>query len=122
MEPTTRNERCAAEALVGALGRLLAVLAVTSAGDIEWLRPLAVLSAEIEHGVLRRPTIDVLWLADACHELTVLLAGCPRAASEFALRYPEARRSSPAVATLHERTLAVCCDVTRRHTGAGLAR
>jgi len=116
MERTTSVERRAAEVLVGTLNDMLARLAEdTSGGDVSWLRPLAVLSAEIEYSALRSTSVDSIGLADECRELSYLLACCRRADAEFASRYPFARRASPAVAALHDRALAACRTVAARH-------
>ena len=54
-------ERSAAEALVGTLEQMLAALAgTTDDGDVGWLRPLAVLSAEIEYSAVRRDRKSVV--------------------------------------------------------------
>jgi hypothetical protein len=122
MERTTSAERRVAEALVRALEGMLAALATASDGDNAWLRPLAVLSAEIEYSSLRGPTVDAASLADQCMELTALLGGSAQAASEFATRYTKARRVSPEIETLHDRAITACdClrDLPPRH-GPGL--
>jgi hypothetical protein len=78
-------ERRAAEQLVGALREMLTELAAaTDDGDVGWLRPLAVLTAEIEYSALRRPTVDSNNLADECRELSELLAGFVRSARSSA--------------------------------------
>jgi hypothetical protein len=100
--------------LVAHLEGMLAALAETAADrDVDWLRPLALLSAEIEYSALRRTDIDAAGLADECRELSDLLACSPRAAIPFVARYPEARRQLPGVADMHERALAAC-DALRR--------
>jgi hypothetical protein len=100
--------------LVAHLEGMLAALAETAADrDVDWLRPLALLSAEIEYSALRRTDIDAAGLADECRELSDLLACSPRAAIPFVARYPEARRQLPGVAVMHERALAAC-DALRR--------
>jgi len=113
MDRTSTEGRRATEELVGALEQMLAELAgVTTGGDVGWVRPLAVLSAEIEYGALRRPQVDSIGLAVVCCELIDLLATPPGAGSEFASRYAVAYRTSPAIAALHERVLAVCRTIT----------
>jgi hypothetical protein len=113
MEPNVSVKRGAAEALVGALEQMLSELAgATDDGDVGWLRPLAVLSAEIEYSTVRSPRLDLINLADACRELSDLLTSAPRADPEFASRYRIARRASATVALLHDRTLAACHALT----------
>jgi hypothetical protein len=120
MERTPGVERAAAEALVGALELLIAELARASNGsDIGWLRPLAVLRAEIEYSVLRGPQIDSITLADECRELSDLLEGSATNRSEFVLRYAIAYRASTAIATLHDRVLAACRRAAKRDALAG---
>jgi hypothetical protein len=93
---------------------LLAALAQTEAEtDVGWLRPLALLSAEIEYGALRRTDIDAASLADACRELSDLLTCSPLASVRFVARYPAARGRWPSIAALHERAVAAC-DALRR--------
>jgi hypothetical protein len=114
METTTGSERRAAEALVGALEQMLAELAgATGDGDVAWIRPLAVLSAEIEYSAVRSPEFDSINLADECRELRDLLAGSPLDGGEFASRYAIAHRASPAIAALHDRALAACRKLAR---------
>jgi len=114
MEGTTGCERCAAEALVGALELLLAELVSSLGdGDVAWIRPLAVLSAEIEYSAVRSPGVDSINLADECRELSHLLAGSP-GDGEFASRYVIAHRASPAIAALHERALTTCRTLVTR--------
>jgi hypothetical protein len=108
------ERRSAAAVLVAHLEGMLAALAETAADrDVDWLRPLALLSAEIEYSALRRTDIDAAGLAEECRELRDLLACSPRAAIPFVARYPEARRQWPGVAVMHERALAAC-DAVRR--------
>jgi hypothetical protein len=106
------ERRRAAAALVAELEGLLAALMHTEA-EPGWLRPIAVLSAEIEYTVLRRTDIDAVSLAETCRELSDLLACSPRAAVRFAARYPVARGRSPSIAALHERAVAACDALTR---------
>jgi hypothetical protein len=114
MKDVTAERRRAAAALVGDLEGLLAALAQTEAEtDIGWLRPLALLSAEIEYSALRRTDIDAASLAEACRELSDLLACSPRASVRFVARYAAARGRSPSIAALHERAVAAC-DALRR--------
>src|SRR5579863_2615513 len=102
-------ERRAAEVLVGALEQMLAELACsTGDGDIAWIRPLAVLGAEIEYSAVRSPKVDSINLADECRQLSDLLAGSPRDGGEFATRYAIAHRASPVIAALHDKALATC--------------
>ena len=102
---STERRRAAAQ-LLDVLEEMLAGLAKgTAARDVEWLRPLAVLSAEIEYSALRRDGAD---LAQECRELSDLLAGAPSGKEPFAAHYPVARRESPAVAARHARALAAC--------------
>jgi len=85
------ERRSAAAVLVAHLEGMLAALAETAADrDVDWLRPLALLSAEIEYSALRRTDIDAAGLAEECRELRDLLACSPRAAIPFVARYPEA--------------------------------
>ncbi len=115
MDRPTNSEQCAAEALVGALEQMLAELATTTArGDVGWVRPLAVLSAEIEYGALRSPRVDSVGLAQVCCELVDLLVGSPRAGTDFAARYADAHRVSPPIAALHDRVLDVCRAIMGR--------
>jgi hypothetical protein len=115
MERTMSVERRAAEALVAALEQMLAEIAsATFGGDVGWLRPLAVLSAEIEYSALRGHRVDSINLADECREVGDLLAGSS-GAGEFATRYAVAYRASPAIAALRDRALAACRSVTSRH-------
>jgi hypothetical protein len=110
---TTTVEKRAAEALVGALEQMLAELGgVTVGGDVGWVRPLAVLSAEIEYIALRSSRVDSIGLVHVCRELVDLLAGPPDAGGEFASRYVAAQRASPPIAALHDRVLAACRTVT----------
>ena len=116
MEGTTGCERCAAEALVGALEQMLTELAgSTGDSDLAWIRPLALLSAEIEYSAVRSREVDSVNLADECRELRDLLAGSPGHGGEFASRYAIAHRESAAIAALHDRALAVCRTVATRH-------
>jgi hypothetical protein len=115
MDRTTKVERSAAGVLVGALEEMLAELAgCASEGDLAWLRPLAVLSAEIEYSALRGATVDSTNLADECREVTALLTGRASEA-EFAARYPAALMISPAITALQDRALAACRLVASRH-------
>lgn len=112
--PTPKRQRRAAVALVSALEQMLAALQdATVDGDLGWLRPLAVLSAEIEYSVLRRQTVDAAGFADECREVSELLSGSARADEEFMTRYTRARRGSTAVAKLHARALAACRALSR---------
>jgi hypothetical protein len=109
MGDTSNQERRAAAALVAALEDMLVQLQdATPDGDLGWLRPLAVLTAEIEYSALRRTTVDVANLAEECREVSDLLACSPRVDVQFASRYPLARRASPTVADLHKQALAAC--------------
>ena len=104
MDRTTSLEQRADEALVGTLEQMLAELAgLTVDGDLGWVRPLAVLSAEIEYSALRSSRVDSIGLAHACRELLDLLVGSPGAGGEFASRYAAAHQASPAIAALHDR-------------------
>jgi hypothetical protein len=108
MERTANVERGPAGLLVGTLEEMLAELAgAASNGDVGWLRPLAVLSVEIEYSALRCATVDSTNLADECRELSALLTD-GAGELEFATRYPLALRMSPAVAALQDRVLAAC--------------
>jgi hypothetical protein len=116
MEGTTGCERRAAEALVGALEQMLAELArSTGDGDVAWIRPLAVLGAEIEYSAVRSPEVDSINLADECRQLSELLAGSRGDDGEFAAKYAIAHRASPAIAALHEKALATCRTVAMCH-------
>jgi hypothetical protein len=109
MGSTSNQERRAAAALVAALeGMLVELQDATPDGDVDWLRPLAVLTAEIEYSALRTTTVDAANLAKECLEVIDLLACSPRVDAQFASRYPLARRASLAVADLHEQALAAC--------------
>jgi hypothetical protein len=116
MEPTASAEQRTAAVLVGALEEMLSRLAAGAKSDREvgWLRPLAVLGAEIEYTALRRPTVDSTGLADECRELSALLACQSDSNAEFAKHYPLARRASPAVAALHDRIRSACEAVAAR--------
>jgi hypothetical protein len=117
MEGTTGCERRAAEALVGALEQMLAELACSMGdSDVAWIRPLSVLSAEIEYSAVRRQGVDSINLADECRELSDLLAGSPGDGGEFASRYAIAHGASPAIAALHDRVLATCRTLAARHS------
>jgi hypothetical protein len=106
---TSSQERRAAAALVAALEDILAQLQdATPDGDHGWLKPLAVVTAEIEYSALRGTTIDGANLAEECREVSDLLACSPRVDVQFASRYSLARRASPAVADLQRRALAAC--------------
>jgi len=114
MRDVAAERRRAAAAVVADLEVLLAALAQTEAEtDGGWLRPLALLSAEIEYSALRRTDIDAESLAEACRELSDLLACSPRASVRFVARYPIARGRSPSIAALHDRAVAAC-DALRR--------
>jgi hypothetical protein len=114
MEDVTAERRSAAAALVADLELLLAALVQTGAEtDVGWLRPLALLSAEIEYSALRRTDLDAASLAEACRELADLLACSPRASVRFAARYPVARGRSPSLAALHERAVGACDALSR---------
>jgi hypothetical protein len=123
MDRTTNAERRAAEVLVGTLEEMLTELAATTGdGDVAWLRPLAVLSAEIEYSGVRSPQADAINLALGCRELSHLLVGSPGDGGEFASAYATARRASPAIAALHDRALAACRTLMARHAPAGWTR
>jgi hypothetical protein len=119
MDGSVGIERSAAEALVGTLEEMLAELAGTADGDTSWLRPLAVLSAEIEYSALRSPRVDASGVRDQCCELYHLLASPRSGDGEFASRYARARVASSAIGILHERALAACRAVA---AGAGTAQ
>jgi hypothetical protein len=111
---TPSRERSRAAALVAALEEMLVALKdATVDGDVGWVRPLAVLSAEIEYSALRRSTVDATSLSEECREVRALLAGPSRADADFASRYARARHTSPAVAKWHDRALAACRDLSR---------
>jgi hypothetical protein len=129
MERTTSVEGHAANMLVGALEEMLAELAGNADGsDIGWLRPLAVLSAEIEYNAPRSSEVDSVNLADECRELSNLLGGLQRAVPRlddhdalpdlpepsFVSRYTLAR-DSLAMATLHDHALAACRAISACH-------
>jgi hypothetical protein len=113
MEPTNET-RGAAENMVEILERLLAALAAGT-DDVDWLRCLAVLSAEIEYSGVRGPTVDAVNLAEECREIEALLTNDPpvAAGTVFATRYPRARQESPWVESLHHRALAAARDVAQ---------
>jgi hypothetical protein len=116
MERTTSVERRTAEALVGTLEQMLAELVDAARdGDVGWLRPLAVLSAEIEYSAVRSAEVDSINLTDECRELSDLLGSFSRADAEFASRYTEARGASPGIAALHDRALSACRIVAAWH-------
>jgi hypothetical protein len=112
MRCVTTERRRAAAALVAELEGLLAALVHTEA-ETGWLRPVALLSAEIEYSALRRTEIDTASLAEACRELRDLLTCSPCAAVRFVIRYPVARGRSPSIAALHERAVAACDALCR---------
>jgi hypothetical protein len=107
MDGSVGVDRSAAEVLVGALEAMLAELTATADGDNGWLRPLAILSAEIEYGALRSPRVDPSNVIDACCELHHLLLSC-RDEGEFASRYARAVNARSVIGTLHERALVAC--------------
>ncbi|MGA3121032.1 MAG: hypothetical protein ABSF69_09715 [Polyangiaceae bacterium] len=110
MKRTSSPERSVAAALVTDLEEMLMELKdALPDGDAGWLRPMAVLSAEIEYSALRGETVDAANLTDELRELSELLSGSARPADRtFTARYRLARRTSPEVARLHERVLAAC--------------
>jgi len=109
MDRATNAERSAARALVGALEAVLAELAAATVdGDVDWLRPLALLSAEIEYSALRGRTLDAANLANECREVTELLTSSTVVDGGFASRYRTACRTSSAIAALHDRALTAC--------------
>jgi hypothetical protein len=102
--------------LIGTLEQMLGLLVgATRDGDVGWLRPLAVVSAEIEYSALHSDRVDSITVADECHELSDLLGGSRGVLDEFALRYRAACGASPALAALHDRALAACRALATRH-------
>lgn len=122
MGRTPSAERQLAETLVGTLEQMLAELAqathATEGDDVAWLRPLAVLSVEIEYSAVRTSEVDSLGLAGACRDLDELLAGFSGDGGEFAARYARAHRAFPAVAMLHARAVAACQEVATSRRGS----
>src|SRR5580692_407685 len=106
MDSSVGIERRAAETLVGALEEMLAELTATADGDTSWLRPLAILSAEIEYSALRSQRVDPSCVIDACCELHHLVSPCDD--GEFASRYARVRAACSVVGALHERALSAC--------------
>ena len=114
MAARPNRERQAATVLVAALDEMLDALAnATTDRNTDWLRPLAVLSAEIEYTALRGANVDPVNLADECRDVRNLLADSPGAECPFTRRYRQLRRESPKVARLHGRAIAAC-DVLAR--------
>jgi hypothetical protein len=93
--------------LVGILDSLAATFsdARTATGH-EWLRSLAVMAAEIEHGLLHRSEAGVGVLLQECQELAELLGRAPLALSQG----PSVLgRDTPSpVDALRDRALATC--------------
>lgn len=96
----------------GVLGSLLDALSSeedadpSGRTDVAWLRPLAILFAELEHSArYRRENADAA--LEVCRELAQFMSGvgCPRG---FALRYDGVRGRNPMVAMLHLRVLRSC--------------
>lgn len=96
----------------GVVGSLLDALFAEESGDqsersdVAWLRPLAILFAELEHSArYRRDNADAALAV--CRELAQFMSGvgCPRG---FALRYDGVRGRSPTIAMLHLRVLRSC--------------
>jgi hypothetical protein len=97
-----------AETLVGTLGELLRALAEAAEdGSLAWLRPLAVLTAELEFSSLRKSTVASAAIADECRELAGLLSGSSGMDAEFAARCASLTRASDRVADLHESALSM---------------
>ena len=107
MDGSVGIDRSAAEVLVGALEAMLAELTAAADGDNGWLRPLAILSAEIEYSALRSHRVDPSSVIDACCELHHLLLSC-RDEGEFASRYARALTARSMIGILHERALVAC--------------
>src|SRR5580692_5551521 len=63
--------------------------------DVGWLRPLAMVSVELEHAIRRRSALRAVTVAARCDELTRLLATSPTTGSDFAVRYAWERAQSP---------------------------
>jgi hypothetical protein len=82
--------------------------------DVGWLRPLAIVSVELEHAIRRRSALHAVTVAARCDELTRLLAASPTKGSDFAARYAWERAQSPSLAILHSRVIAGCAHVTSR--------
>jgi hypothetical protein len=94
------------ETLLETLADLLRELgAAAENGEVGWLRPLAVLTAEIEFSLLRPSKLAAASVADECRELTGLLNGSSGSHAEFGARYASLRRASSRLAELHERAL-----------------
>jgi hypothetical protein len=97
-----------AEALIGTLAELLRELAgAAEEWGLSWLRPLAVLAAEIEFSSLRQSKLASTVIADECRELAGLLGGSSGIDAEFAARYASLTQASGRVAHLHERALSI---------------
>ena len=82
--------------------------------DVGWLRPLAMVSVELEHAIRRRSALRAVTVAARCDELTRLLATSPTTGSDFAVRYAWERAQSPSLAILHSRVMVGCAQVTSR--------
>jgi two-component system phosphate regulon sensor histidine kinase PhoR len=102
--PASEGRRTAVE-LVALLDDMVEALKVATR-QVGWVRPLAAIHAEIEHGVLPRSYVDGMMLAPSCREVLALVGGSRSA--EFSERYASARSASPGVQALHERTLRLC--------------
>jgi hypothetical protein len=112
--PMTRGMGCArldeldAETLVGTLGELLRELAgAADKGSLAWLRPLAVLAAELEFSSLHKSKLASATIADECRELAGLLSGSSGMDAEFAARCASLTQASGRVADLHESALSM---------------
>jgi hypothetical protein len=77
-------------------------------GDLGWLNPLLVLSAEIEFTSVRATRPDDVALVDRCRELGDLLSAASEGEREFAEGYARAREASLHLRELHRRILMAC--------------
>jgi hypothetical protein len=77
-------------------------------GDLAWLRPLLVVSAEIEFTLTRSLRLDLVVLAEESRDLRDLLARPSAERGDFAERYAAARAESQDLRTVHELLLAAC--------------
>jgi hypothetical protein len=111
--------RAAALELAGTLNELLDALARASQGDVAWLRPLAVASAEVEFSVRDPYYPQGETIVAACREAFELLTATPDTHPEFVGRYAWERGASVAIALLHKRAIAACRDLSLRLAWSG---
>jgi membrane-associated phospholipid phosphatase len=109
------------EALASLVDGLTRALEGAAAGrDRAWLRPLLVLSAEIEFTLTRAPLNRVV-LADESRDLRELLTRPSAERGDFAERYAAARAESRDLQALHERVLATCAESALPPVNSGAA-